>query len=270
VGEAVPVRELLGGCMNLIFLDPRDWDYDVSCPFERPLGGTESALCYLVIELARRGHRVTLLTGTTRPREVRGVSCLSSRSVPAGLLRQPLDAFVVACGPAEVCLQLHPQLAPATPLVLWTGHAPDQPMLQALQTSDVRNGWDVIVAVSDWHRQALVGRFALDPARVFVLHNAIAPAFAGLFPSAGELVAVKERRPVLAYTSTPFRGLDLLLRVFPEVQRRPRPSSASTRACRSTARTPGRINSVPCTSSAAARRGWSTSVPCRSRNWPTP
>jgi hypothetical protein len=53
--------------MNLVFLDPKDWDYDVSAPFERP----------------------------------------------AGLLRQPLQAFVVG-GPAEVCLQLRPQLAPAT------------------------------------------------------------------------------------------------------------------------------------------------------------
>jgi hypothetical protein len=256
--------------MNLVFLDPKDWDYDVSAPFERPLGGTESALCYLVIELARRGHRVTLLTGTSRSREVRGVSCLSGRSVPAGILRQPLEAFVVAGGPAEVCLQLRPQLAPATPLVLWTGHAPDQPLLQALDRSEVRNGWDVIVAVSDWHRRALIRQFALDPARVFVLRNAIAPAFAGLFASADDLVAVKERLPVLAYTSTPFRGLDLLLRVFPEVRRHPGPSSASTRACRSTARKANRIASAACTSSAGGRRAWSTSVRCRSRNWPTP
>src|SRR5262249_12609656 len=82
--------------MNLVFLDPKDWDHDATAPFERPLGGMESALCYLMIELARRGHRVALLTGTTRPRQVRGVSCLSGRSVPAGLLRQPVDAFVVA------------------------------------------------------------------------------------------------------------------------------------------------------------------------------
>jgi hypothetical protein len=188
--------------MNLVFLDPKDWDYDVSCPYERPLGGSESALCYLAIELARRGHRVTLLTGTTRPREVMGVSCLSSRSVPIGFLSQTLDAFIVSSGPAEVSLQLRPQLGPATPLVLWTGHAPDQPLLQRLQTPEVRKCWDVIVGVSDWHRQGLIARFALDPARVFVLRNALAPAFADLFRSADELVAVKERRPVLAYTST--------------------------------------------------------------------
>ena len=42
--------------MNIAFLDSIGWDYDVSTPYERPLGGSQSALAYLAAELARRGR----------------------------------------------------------------------------------------------------------------------------------------------------------------------------------------------------------------------
>src|SRR4051812_42975789 len=115
--------------MNVVFLDLIGWDYDVATPYERPLGGSQSAACYLAEELARQGHRVTLLSGTPRPGRVRGVDCLNVQNTDRAFLAQPLDAAVVVSGPAG--LQLRPYLAAATPLVLWTGHAHDQPAIQA-------------------------------------------------------------------------------------------------------------------------------------------
>src|SRR5436190_17314187 len=56
--------------MNWIFLDSIEWDYDVATPMERPLGGSQSALCYLASALARRGHAVATLTATKIPRVV--------------------------------------------------------------------------------------------------------------------------------------------------------------------------------------------------------
>ena len=37
--------------MNLTFLDTIAWDYDVATPMTRPLGGSQSVLCYLAVEL---------------------------------------------------------------------------------------------------------------------------------------------------------------------------------------------------------------------------
>ena len=42
--------------MNIAFVDSIGWDYDVSTPYERPLGGSQSALAYLAVELARQGR----------------------------------------------------------------------------------------------------------------------------------------------------------------------------------------------------------------------
>ena len=52
-----------------------------------------------------------------------------------------------------------------------------------------------------------------------VLKNAVAPAFENLFTDAADLAQAKSTKLGLAYTSTPFRGLDVLLNCFPEVRR---------------------------------------------------
>jgi glycosyltransferase involved in cell wall biosynthesis len=200
--------------MNIAFLDPIGWDYDISTPYERPLGGSQSALAYLAAELARRRSRVTLFGGTSRPREIMGVTCLSALNIPSEVLAQPLDAMVLLNGPSEICLTLRPHLDPATPLVLWTQHAVDQLAMRPLAYPEVRQGWDAIVCVSEWHRATMIEHYGLDPARVFVLRNAIAPFFEGLFSSRDELERSKGSRPVLAYTSTPFRGLHVLIPTF--------------------------------------------------------
>jgi glycosyltransferase involved in cell wall biosynthesis len=204
--------------LNIAFYDSVGWDYDVSTPYERPLGGSQSALAYLAVELARRGASVTLFCGTSRPRKVMGVTCVSIPGTPAGLLGQPYDALVVLNGPAEACFQLRPYLAPTTPLVLWTQHAANQSAMKALNHPEVRQSWDAVACVSQWQRTTMIGHYGLDPARVFVLRNAIAPCFEALFSGRDELARAKGPQLILSYTSTPFRGLDVLLSVFPEVQ----------------------------------------------------
>jgi glycosyltransferase involved in cell wall biosynthesis len=205
--------------MNIAFLDAVGWDYDVSTPYERPLGGSQSALAYLAVELGRRGSRVTLFCGTSWPREVLGVTCVSIQAIPLGSLGQPYDAFIVLNGPADLGPRLRPHLAPTTPLVLWTQHAADQPAMKPLHQSEPRQEWDAIVCVSEWHRSSMIAQYGLDPARVFVLRNAIAPCFERLFSSRDELAQTKGSRLILSYTSTPFRGLNVLIHLFPEVHR---------------------------------------------------
>ncbi|NJL55304.1 glycosyltransferase [bacterium] len=74
--------------------------------------------------------------------------------------------------------------------------------------------------MSNWQREQYCQKFGIDPAKTFVLRNAIAPAFQNLFSQGEAIYPQKERPPVLAYTSTPFRGLDLLLQLFPRIRDR--------------------------------------------------
>jgi glycosyltransferase involved in cell wall biosynthesis len=200
--------------MDLIFFDPIPWDYDVSTPAERPLGGSQSALCYLAAELARRGHQVRLVNNIQSAREVQGVPCIPERELTADLLAQPRDAMIVLNGPAELGPQLRRYLPPSTPLVLWTQHSSDQPAVASLDQADVRAAWDHVVCISNWQRDRYLEKFPLDPNRVSILRNAIAPAFESLFATPDDLIQAKPAQPVLAYTSTPFRGLNVLAAVF--------------------------------------------------------
>ncbi len=202
---------------SLLFCDLAGWDYDVDTPYKRPLGGSQSALCYLTEALAQRGHQVRLLTATTSPRVARGVECISTANVPRDLAGAKHQAMFVLNGPAEASLQLRPLLSRETPLLLWTQHAVNQPAMEPLDQPEVRQAWDGIVCVSEWHRQTMLQRFPLRPDRVWVQRNAVGPAFARLFGSPEEIVEAKQGGLDLAYTSTPFRGLDVLLTLYPLV-----------------------------------------------------
>ena len=206
--------------MNWVFIDALGWDYDVQTPLVRPLGGSQSALCYLTAALARRGHNVTLVTGTKNPRVAQGVQCLHRQEVPAELFAAE-GALIVALNDSGLTAhQLRRELPFPVRLILWTQHAHDQPAVGPLHQPAVQQLWDRVVCISDWQRQMYVERVGVRADKIDVLRNAISPAFTRLFASAADLAAAKSPPPRLVYTSTPFRGLDVLVNCFPEIRRR--------------------------------------------------
>lgn len=206
--------------MNWVFLDPSRWDYDVSTPGTAPLGGSQSALCYLATALARRGAAVTTLTGTSRPGTIAGVRCLRYDEGAMELFAAPDTIIVVLNGPAELAGDLFAYMTGAQALVLWTGHAHDQRPMASLSDPGCAALWDRIVCVSDWQRENYRDAFGIPLEKVDIARNAMAPAFEGLFDDEAALDSAKGSSPLrLAYTSTPFRGLDVLLACYPAVRR---------------------------------------------------
>ncbi|HEV7369367.1 glycosyltransferase family 4 protein [Arenibaculum sp.] len=202
--------------MRILFADLAAWDYDVDTPGERALGGMQSAACHLAVALAADGHDVALLTGTARPGLRRGVHCLAAADprTPELLAAFGFDAAVSLQAARTGWRE---RLAPGTPVLLWTGHADDQDAVAALADPDVRSVFDGFVFVGEWQRRRFAARFGIEEARAAVIGNAVAPAFERLFSSRDDLAAAKARPPVLAYTSTPFRGLELLLAMMPRL-----------------------------------------------------
>lgn len=204
--------------MRIVFFDGDGWDYDAQTPYQEPMGGTESGLCYLSVALAARGHRVALYTGTSKPRVYQGVECCFNRSISPEALAG-CEAFVLSNGPAEACFDLRGILPSRCRLILWTQHATTERAVTELRRPEVRGGWDAIVCVSQWQAAEMRRQFGLNSDQVAVLRNAVAPAFINLFPDIAALAKAKSSAPVLAYTSTPFRGLDVLLSIFPQLHR---------------------------------------------------
>jgi glycosyltransferase involved in cell wall biosynthesis len=196
-----------------------DGRYHLGSPAAGPFGGMGSALCYLSRALAAAGHEVDVLTQADRTGPEGGPG---ERLTGLDLRRADHRDRVRAGGYAlALCLSARPEplrglLGPTTPLALWTGHADDQAAVADLALAEVRDGWDRFLFVSDWQRDRFGARFGVPRDRSGLLRNAIGPAFEGLFADPDDLARAKAADPpVLAYTSTPFRGLDLLLAGWP-------------------------------------------------------
>lgn len=200
---------------RIAFLDRIAWDYRVDTPDRRPLGGSQSALCYLARALARRGHEVRTVTMTRSPGRIDGVDCLSAEGGYA--LFAGAEVVIVLNDPdPHVAEALRPVVGAKTPLVLWTQHDVDQPAVAAFAAPETRRRWDRVVFVSQWQAKAWRAQFGQEPEGV-VIGNAMAPAFEFLFAE-GETPISSKPEPRLIYTSTPFRGLAVLLDAFPLIR----------------------------------------------------
>ncbi len=204
---------------RIAFLDRIAWDYRVDTPDMRPLGGSQSALCYLALALAARGHDVRTVTMTRAPGRIGGVDCLSATAGGYALFEGAEVAVVLNDPDPLVARALKAAMGPGTLVVLWTQHDVDQPAMAAFAEAGVRRLWDRVVFVSDWQRRAYREAFGPEPGDV-VLGNAVAPAVERLFAAGESVIAAKRGPPTLVYTSTPFRGLDVLLDAFPLIQAR--------------------------------------------------
>ncbi|MBW4475164.1 MAG: glycosyltransferase family 4 protein [Stenomitos rutilans HA7619-LM2] len=203
--------------MRIAFLDVVDYDYTPETVYYQPLGGSSSAICYLAEELVKQGQEVFLLNKTTTPGVFFGVTCLPFAEMSADL-RRSLDVLVVV-NVASHGRPIRAVLPEWTRLVLWSQHAHDQPAIQGLHRADECAAYDGFALVSEWQSGQYQRHFALDCQRIQVLRNGISPVFQRDVGSASIAIRYKSHPPILAYTSTPFRGLDLLLDAFPAIRR---------------------------------------------------
>jgi len=202
--------------MKIAFLDLLNWDYTVESVDQIPLGGSHSAICYLSQELAKQQLEVFLLNNTIKPTVSYEVVCLPLPQVSPELF-QDLDVLVInnQAGEGQKIKNL---LSPGSTLILWNHHSYDQPPIQQLKDPADQDSYDGIAFVSNWQRDRFHEHFNTDPKKAGVMRNAVSNYFLKMFAHEESIVAHKSKPPILAYTSTPFRGLDLLLEVFPRIR----------------------------------------------------
>lgn len=204
--------------MRIAFINLSNWDYTVETPYERPLGGSQSALCYLAEQLAALGHEVSLLNNVTQPRVTRGVQVCRADGAPLADL-QGCDAIVVMGWITTALAEtIRREVGREPVMVHWSQHAHDQPALADLKIPAMRAVWDGFALVSQWQARCFEAAFAIPSTRIRVMRNAVSPFFAELFPADAPILPHKPWPPVLCYTSTPFRGLDVLLDAFPLIR----------------------------------------------------
>jgi len=185
--------------------------FDGTTPFVQPLGGSETSIVHMARALASCGHEVTVYCVSVvndgnnhRDTEV----CYKShhkffneyQHTPWDVLIsfRSFDPFLLG------------RIAPR--MIFWCGDASDQPALNHFEHAALQQNIDLIFCVSNWHRETFIEAFKLSPEKVIATRNGFCP----------DLIPQSDHRewPRCVYTSTPFRGLEILLRMFPEMRDR--------------------------------------------------
>ncbi|MEZ0375455.1 MAG: glycosyltransferase family 4 protein [Candidatus Sericytochromatia bacterium] len=198
-------------CLHWCFVDSHALDYHAGSPEQIPLGGSQSALCFLARELAARGHRVTLVNFTRQPGLHHRVRCLNRDELAPDFWETAgIDLLVSLSEPSL------PELPRACPRILWMHHNPG-----VTGVAEQLAQWQpfaAVVYVSHWQQQAFRHVYGLPAAEVIA--NACPPYYAPLLPDPQAFLAARPGPLTLAYTSTPFRGLKILLAIFPGLHQR--------------------------------------------------
>ncbi|MBD2654402.1 glycosyltransferase family 4 protein [Synechocystis sp. FACHB-383] len=202
--------------MKIVFFDLIGFDYSVGTVFEAPLGGSQSALCYLTMNLANLGHEIFIVNQVSAPTISYGVTCLPINCV-TNKLWQMFD-FVICFNGANSGEVLREICGEATNIILWNQHAHDQPAVQNLHKQKEREAYDAFFFISDWQAKCFIEKFDIEREKITIVRNAISFAFEDLFKNQTSILTTKSKPITLAYTSTPFRGLDLLVDIFPKIR----------------------------------------------------
>ena len=192
--------------MKLLFVDMSTRAYTTRTGATEPLGGTQGAVAGLSAALAADGHSVTVVNGVEVVTEVDGVRFQSLHD--AVVLNEYDFVVSVSCAMGERLREM----GCGKPIILWSHHNANQPAIMALQSPAERAAWNGFALVSEWQVDRYREVFTLNPAKVGVMRNAVGDAFLSSDSK-------KTGAPVLVYSSTPYRGLDILLMAWPLIRK---------------------------------------------------
>jgi len=182
--------------------------FDGATPFERSLGGSESAVVFMARELARRDHQVRVFCRCEDPGEYDGVSYADmgefARFVEAG----QCDVFVC-------CRHLGGLMAPVRSKVrvLWNHDVLVKSA--AKHVMSLMYKVDRIMVLSNFHKEQFQRHLEVPDDRYVVTRNGV-----DLDLVEGEIKGVERDGNRVIYMSRPERGLDVLLQMWPEMKRR--------------------------------------------------
>jgi len=185
--------------------------FDGTTPFTRPLGGSETSIVHMARALAHFGHDVTVYC-------VSVVNDDNNHRDTEVIYRSHHEFFNdYQSNPWDVLISFRSfdpfllgRIAPR--MIFWCGDSIDQPALTHFEHDSLQQNIDLIFCVSNWHRQTFIEAFKLPPEKVIATRNGFSP---DLIPNSHHREWTQ-----CVYTSTPFRGLEILLRMFPGMRSR--------------------------------------------------
>ncbi|MCA9749805.1 MAG: hypothetical protein KC414_11925, partial [Romboutsia sp.] len=138
--------------MKVAFIFPSK--FNVLTVFSEPLGGSESAVTYLSIELSKLGHEITLFTLANDSVNKYGVRCCplklnNNELIITEELAENYDVIIFKNGLLSLAPHLKILYKNNPKMFFWTGHAHDQPAIAELNEPNIVKVFDAIICVSN-------------------------------------------------------------------------------------------------------------------------
>jgi glycosyltransferase involved in cell wall biosynthesis len=190
-------------------------EFDADTPRERPLGGAESSVVFLVEELAKRGHEVRVRNRCPRPGVVRGVEWAPIHLPGAPYGNMPAEADLYIANRGDKLIPLMPRapvgaqhlmragIRPRAGRVAFWTHNPAQYLLKWRYLWKLWRVRPTIIFIGDYHATTCPA-WVPDGGRKVIPYG-IPDLFRAAEPRTGP------PSPRAVFTSNPLRSLDWLL-----------------------------------------------------------
>lgn len=196
---------------NIVFIAPTSMPFDGNSIKNKPIGGSETAMIHTAKGLAQ-DYNVVVFCPCPRPETYDGVLYVDVSMMDL-IYNTPIDTLVMyRANNADYVKGIKEKFKPKK-MFFWTQDYPMYPGFNA-DFPKLSEIVDKVICVSNDHKNALLTRFPcqIDDDKIVVIENGVN----------NELYKVKDKvtkkKNQFYYSSTPFRGLDVLLEVFPRIK----------------------------------------------------
>lgn len=189
--------------MKILFFPSGNLAFHAKSLDSRPLGGMETAVIRLAEALSELGHRAIVVSGLANP------PLSDPLYIPHNALGDigAVDVLIAVREWKPLCLPIQAKVR-----CLWTGDSYDQPQNIGIGDKRIQERLDLLLPVSNWHKERLCQESGFPIENTHVLPNGIHAAyFEGSEP---------RLRKRLIYSSTPYRGLEFLPPIFRKLRER--------------------------------------------------
>ena len=199
----------------IIALFDSGWNYTLETPYNSPLGGTQSAICYFIEEMKLRNHEIYLFNKIDKITVIKNVPHIPAHTYLDYIKTNNLNfnLIIVSCLPQDL-FQIKNTLEMETCLYcLWTGHDTDQVPSQILKDTKAKDMIDIFIFVSNWQRNKYIEKYNINHNKTLIMLNGIGKPFEKYLD-----LPLNKSINSMSYCSIPWRGLELLKPIFKKIK----------------------------------------------------
>jgi len=193
--------------MKIVFVDQmKTKPYTPNTPAHGPLGGTQSAICYYVRELAKHGYELILVNGVTEACEEDGVQ-IKPHKWYLEQRKYPCDVIVLCSGVLREYFEALNANFSYKLSVCWQGNYGFEAIMY--ESSSFIYHVDVFAFVSEYQRNNFCRMYGLPFEKSMLMLNGASPFF--------QTVSIADKTDTFMYFSHPDRGLSVIPDIWTEI-----------------------------------------------------